>query len=521
MYDVFLAHNSIDKPSVRQLAQALIDKGFRPFLDEEDLLPDERINDQLQKAMRDSLVVAICFGQQIGPVHRHEADTALTANMHTGKSLVTILLPGADESLRPDFLRGFAPISFSSSMDERKPLDKLAETIQRRKQASNVGVDKSKPEGPTTPPGVKADPQDGVQDAIRNLKRYARENGLNFLVGPLTGVEPSEQTNDGADLGDPGPYEMAKAFMGDFDLDRTAGTLLPLETIASWCWIKRGGNSRAFEDDLRRILARRRPAGVKFYWEFAKLLKILSDRPSRAKRDLRPMVFTTNLGTSLEREMIRASVSFSRIVVRLPDKLDVKRFRVEDKGTRISLLDRNDDDRLLGNFDKSDVDLALNAIEDDAVSVTRDAKAGSDPQHLSFDNMEGCIVFKYHGSIDVPGSCIITSDQLFELTREGSIVPNAVITRLQQNPSIVFGTSILLGQVQQMLRAVLWDAFRSSADGRYVVPRSRQIDWMHRLEESLRPNVRDIVSRLGLQEITGGQRNFVENLIKALENDHG
>lgn len=521
MYDVFLAHNSIDKPRVRQLAQALIGKGFRPFLDEEDVRPDERINDQLQKAMRDSLVVAICFGQRMGPVHSHEADTALTANMHTGKSLVTILLPGADESLRPDFLRGFAPITFSASMDESRPLEKLAEAIERRKQASKVGSDTSKPEPPTTPPGAEADSRDGARDAIRNLKRYARENGLNFLVGPLTGVEPSEQPDDAPDLGDPSPHEMARAFMGDFDLDRTTDTLLPLETIASWCWIKRGGNSRAFEDDLRRIIARRRPAGVKFYWEFAKLLKILSDRPSRAKRDLRPMVFTTNLGTSLERELIRASVSFSRIVVRLPDKLDVKRFRVEDKGTRISLLDRNDDDRSLGSFDKSDVDLALNAIEDDAVSVTRDAKAGSDPQYLSFDDMEGCIVFKYHGSIDVPGSCIITSDQLFELTRDGSIIPNAVITRLQQNPSVVFGTSILLAQVQQLLRAVLWDAFRSSVDGRYFVPRGRKIGWMHRLEESLRPNVRGIVSRLGLQEIDGGQRHFVEELIKALENDRG
>jgi hypothetical protein len=87
---------------------------------------------------------------------------------------------------------------------------------------------------------------------------------------------------------------------------------------------------------------------------------------------------------------------------------------------------------------------------------------------------------------------------------------------------VVFGTSILLTQVQQLLQAVLWEAFASSVDGRYFVPRGRRIDdLMHRLELNLGPNVRDIVSRLGLKEISGGQREFVDELIEALENDRG
>ena len=38
-FDVFLSYNSRDKPSVRELADTLLNYGVRPWLDERELVP--------------------------------------------------------------------------------------------------------------------------------------------------------------------------------------------------------------------------------------------------------------------------------------------------------------------------------------------------------------------------------------------------------------------------------------------------------------------------------------------------
>lgn len=550
MWDVFLAHNSIDKSRVRELKSELDQRGYRSFLDDSNLRYDRLINPQLEKALRETLVVAICFGDSgMGPVHQLEADISLNDFMHGAKSLVTVILPGADESARPSRLRGFPPITFKASMDETEPLRKLAATIdvrrneveaERRARESRELDERGKTALPPT--AVTHAAKDGMESgAIGTLRALGREKGINFLIGPLTGVDTTECLRESGEFmeggpvsratGEPSPQDIVNAFMGDFDLTESEVALLPLETIASWCWHKRGSTA-AFEQDLRKFLARRHPSGVVFYQQFARLLKVLADRPQRGRRDLRPMVFTTNLGTSLERELIRAGVSFSRIVVKLPIGLDVRRFRMQDESANVAIydlgnLDREGKPQRLGAFGKDDLDDALRAIEDVdgtlfGLEPTLSGGTTMEAQHLSFDDMEGCVIFKYHGSIDVPESCTITSDQLFKLTGTAGIVPNAVISRLRSNPSVLFGTSILLTQVQQVLQAVLWEAFRTQTEGRYLVPRAQRFDgWMYRLEERLSDSVKRIVFRLGLQEVGGGQRKFVRQMTRAIEDDRG
>jgi hypothetical protein len=38
-YDVFLCHNSEDKPEIRRIANELIKQGLKPWLDEREILP--------------------------------------------------------------------------------------------------------------------------------------------------------------------------------------------------------------------------------------------------------------------------------------------------------------------------------------------------------------------------------------------------------------------------------------------------------------------------------------------------
>jgi hypothetical protein len=61
---VFLCHASGDKPPVRKLYQRLFQDGFQPWLDEEDLLPGQKWQDEIPKAVRSADIVLVCLSQR-------------------------------------------------------------------------------------------------------------------------------------------------------------------------------------------------------------------------------------------------------------------------------------------------------------------------------------------------------------------------------------------------------------------------------------------------------------------------
>jgi tetratricopeptide (TPR) repeat protein len=61
---VFLCHGSGDKPAVRELYRRLTSDGFRPWLDEEELIPGQRWETEIRKAVRESDVVLVCLSQR-------------------------------------------------------------------------------------------------------------------------------------------------------------------------------------------------------------------------------------------------------------------------------------------------------------------------------------------------------------------------------------------------------------------------------------------------------------------------
>ncbi|HKY28208.1 MAG TPA: DnaJ C-terminal domain-containing protein [Pyrinomonadaceae bacterium] len=60
---VFLCHSSGDKPAVRKIYHRLLADGVSAWLDEENLLPGQRWEQEIPKAVRDSDVVIVCLSQ--------------------------------------------------------------------------------------------------------------------------------------------------------------------------------------------------------------------------------------------------------------------------------------------------------------------------------------------------------------------------------------------------------------------------------------------------------------------------
>ncbi|NIP84075.1 MAG: TIR domain-containing protein, partial [Planctomycetales bacterium] len=60
--DVFLSHNSQDKPQVEDLAQRLGERGLIPFLDRWCLVPGEPWQEAIEEALRASASCAVFLG---------------------------------------------------------------------------------------------------------------------------------------------------------------------------------------------------------------------------------------------------------------------------------------------------------------------------------------------------------------------------------------------------------------------------------------------------------------------------
>jgi len=60
--NVFLCHASQDKPAVRELYKRLsAEKWIDPWLDEEDLLPGQDFDFEINQALRDADAIIICL----------------------------------------------------------------------------------------------------------------------------------------------------------------------------------------------------------------------------------------------------------------------------------------------------------------------------------------------------------------------------------------------------------------------------------------------------------------------------
>ena len=140
-FDVFLAHNSLDKPQVKMIAQKLKRRGLKPWLDEEQIPPGRPFQDEIQQAIPLAKSAAIFFGLQgLGSWQSWELRALITSCVKRKIPVIPILLPGV--SSLPEhlvFLEQFRWISFTEGVGDENALEELVWGItgQKSTQLSN------------------------------------------------------------------------------------------------------------------------------------------------------------------------------------------------------------------------------------------------------------------------------------------------------------------------------------------------------------------------------------------------
>ena len=152
-FDVFLSHNSRDKPAVSDLATVLRERGLIVWLDIDELRPGMPWQPLLEAGIRESRSVAVLIGSDgLGPWQDEETQAALTLAVKLKRPVIPCLLPDAPvEPELPLFLGNRTWVDLRPALDVDK-IDRLV-----------WGITDEKPPDKRTKPGPRTDPLQAAQ----------------------------------------------------------------------------------------------------------------------------------------------------------------------------------------------------------------------------------------------------------------------------------------------------------------------------------------------------------------------
>lgn len=136
-FDVFLCHNSADKPLVRQLGRALMARGILPWLDEWELPPGQAWQLLLERQIETIGSAAVCVGPSgFGRWHEQEMRGLLNEFARREVPVITVLLlqPGTPDPVLPLFLRNLTWVDFRRV--DPDPMNQLVWGITGQRPAS-------------------------------------------------------------------------------------------------------------------------------------------------------------------------------------------------------------------------------------------------------------------------------------------------------------------------------------------------------------------------------------------------
>ena len=129
-YDVFLSHNSADKPAVEELARWLVKAGLQPWLDIWNLIPGEPWQEAIEQALDKCAACAVFIGPSgAGPWQNEEMRAAIQRRVEERREgerpfrVIPALLPGAERIERsrlPSFLVATTWVEFRQTLDDEQ-----------------------------------------------------------------------------------------------------------------------------------------------------------------------------------------------------------------------------------------------------------------------------------------------------------------------------------------------------------------------------------------------------------------
>ncbi|GIK40941.1 MAG: hypothetical protein BroJett011_47740 [Chloroflexota bacterium] len=176
---VFLCHAAADKPAVRELYHRLRDDGFQPWLDEEDLLPGQKWQREIPKAVAASDVVVVCLSNaaltKAGYV-QDEIKFALDAADRQPEETIFLIPLRLEECDVPERLVGLHWVNFFDPKGYERLLRALRAKAEAKAKAETEAKGKVEPavrKKPAVKPRPEIPPGDRYLGGVRDEEAMA------------------------------------------------------------------------------------------------------------------------------------------------------------------------------------------------------------------------------------------------------------------------------------------------------------------------------------------------------------
>ncbi len=518
-FDIFLSHNSKEKESVRKIKRDLCDLGLKSWLDSDEMPPGTKWAKALEEGLRNSRNVAIIIGQEgVGDWQQLEMETAIDQQVKGGGKVIPLLLPGApDISELPVFLRNFIVADFRKGLDNPVELKRLhwAITGGQNPFQQSPSLDKA----PKLTNSDSSDDREDVliQNALDDLAASFDSVNITFFIGQ--GINSTPLTSAIS------PYIISRELMKNLQLiGNDYQNLLPtIDATAAYFAI--GKTDSVLENAIFKQIKMASDVTPPTYQKLSNLLLLAAKRPLRRGQYVNAqLIITTNYDILLERCLLRAGLSFSRLVQhRTTQRIDVneyKNVRLEQDGG-ISIDCTSGPSKVVNRNNTHALDELINNCNCQSFLSSQDCGVSTS---FSISNLTSPIVYKIHGSFDVPNSCIITIDHHLDfLWHEGrqSNIPAQISEIINNTPILFFGSRILDPDFRFCYQSLLREGSQNQNYPRYaLLMKTKDGDESDcgylMLRKSWDPIKKEALKRYKLEIINTSDELFLDLLLQRL-----
>ncbi len=523
-YDAFLSHNTKDKPAVRRIVDALEDLGLNIYFDERDIRPGIPAQDQLEDALKASKTVVVVIGHEgLGRWQTPEVRTAINQQIKRNTPVIPVLLPGVPDDVEmPGFLQNNTWVSFKKGLDDKDTLQRLYFGITGINLARQ---ERRRGEASTT---AQHETGDATTQALADLSDVTRSENLTIILG-------RDITEDHEALLPRSP-EITRNLLNAIELiarDSDPVLLPPIDVAANYFAIQK--DERRLEDQVVELIIERSTSVPTEHRKLAQLIAGLRkhrQRSRRARFKSPQLIVTTNFDVMMERALLMAGISFTRIVQhRAETKIHINEYKdvslladgtiqlsgPEGQAEKIAPTDFEAMDRAIEQQASRSITLQGESTEGEAVQSIND---------LSLNPLAEPILYKFLGSQDIPGSCTISTDQYFNLLfsmRRRQAVPSQIREIISNTPLLFLGFGILDPDFRLTYHVLMREPLKEKKFQHYGVhvPRGGDTDDSDRNVEARGwERIKHIaLTRFGIQIVEEGTAAFLDKFAEAIAQD--
>jgi hypothetical protein len=302
-------------------------------------------------------------------------------------------------------------------------------------------------------------------------------------------------------------------------INRSYDQLLPPVDIAGMYYAV---SSRDLETKVIEIISQSPRDIPATHRRLAELLQVLAKRPTpRVPYPTPHLIVTTSPDSMMERALLSAGISFTRIVQhRSGKKIDVNEYR------GVQLIDRDSVKLAWENGGTVEVRLDRAAKLDEIIvgCGKRCVDIGEPTVGSTSLSLEKCtapILYKFLGSYDVPSSCTLSAEQHFEFALRRNCIPAQITEFITNSPVLFLGHGILDPDFRLASYTLLKKSLEIYTLPRYAIqlpPDRHPEDVYRRMESCIWEQIKECGSqlfRITTLELEGDR--FLERLTQAFE----